>query len=304
MIAIHHTHAPVIDKGPDDFDLLVASFLTRYASEMTRRAYDADLRAFDKWCRGRGVKPLDVTRRDVELYCRTMEAEGLAKRTRCRRVGTVSMFFKTLMMDGLADADPTVNVTRPRVERESTTNGLRRTELADIFTAAEKSSHPADLALVCLLGLNGMRVAEACSLRIEDLGGERGMVTITFVRKGGKTAKAPLSPMTAWAVQKCTEGRDEGAILLNRAGNPMTTHNAWDVVRRLAKQVGIKKRISPHSFRHAFVTLSLDAGVSQRDVQNSTGHADNRMLLYYDRNRESLQRHATHTLTAYVAGTL
>lgn len=64
----------------------------------------------------------------------------------------------------------------------------------------------------------------------------------------------------------------------------------------------LKKRISPHSFRHAFVTLSLDCGVSERDIQNSTGHADPRMISYYDRNRESLARNATHALTAYVAG--
>lgn len=296
-------HAMRAVEPDSDIDLLTASFLTRYSATRTIEAYDYDLRCFRQWCATRQLDPLAAHRRDIELYARSMEADGLAKRTRNRRLGTIGMFFKMLVLDGIADTDPTANVRRPRVERESSTNGLRRTELADMLEAAERRS-PTELAVVCLLGLNGLRVSEACSLDIENLSAERGMGTIRFVRKGGKIATAPLSPMTKWAIDQATAGRTSGPILLNQLGLRMNRQNASLIVHRLAEMVGITKRISPHSLRHSFVTLSLDAGVSQRDVQNSTGHSDPRMVLYYDRNRENLQRHATHTLTAYVAGSL
>lgn len=77
---------------------------------------------------------------------------------------------------------------------------------------------------------------------------------------------------------------------------------ATRAVRRLAKRAGITKRISPHSLRHAFVTNALDAGVPIRDVQFAARHSDPRQTVKYDRARGNLDRHAVHTLTAYVAG--
>ena len=91
-------------------------------------------------------------------------------------------------------------------------------------------------------------------------------------------------------------------MLVRRDGQRLDGRSADRIVKRLAATAGVQRRISPHSFRHAFVTLSLDCGVSERDIANSTGHSDLRMLAYYDRNRESLARNATHALTAYVAG--
>ena len=75
---------------------------------------------------------------------------------------------------------------------------------------------------------------------------------------------------------------------------------ADDVVKRIAREAGITKKISAHSLRHTFVTLSLDAGVSLRDVQDSARHADPRTTRRYDRARHSLDRHATYALGAYI----
>jgi site-specific recombinase XerD len=73
-------------------------------------------------------------------------------------------------------------------------------------------------------------------------------------------------------------------------------------VKRLARRAGIAKRISPHSLRHSFITAALDAGVSLRDVQEAASHADPRTAMRYDRARQSLDRHATYVVAAFVAG--
>jgi hypothetical protein len=73
-------------------------------------------------------------------------------------------------------------------------------------------------------------------------------------------------------------------------------------VKRLARRAGIAKRISPHSLRHSFITAALDAGVPLRDVQEAASHADPRTTMRYDRARQSLDRHATYIVAAFVAG--
>jgi integrase/recombinase XerD len=73
-------------------------------------------------------------------------------------------------------------------------------------------------------------------------------------------------------------------------------------VKRLARRAGIRKRISPHSLRHSFITAALDAGVPLGDVQEAASHADPRTTMRYDRGRQSLDRHATYVVAAFVAG--
>lgn len=82
----------------------------------------------------------------------------------------------------------------------------------------------------------------------------------------------------------------------------MDRYAADRTVKRLAKRAGITKRISPHSLRHSFITAALDAGVPLRDVQEAASHADPRTTMRYDRARQSLDRHATYIVAAFVAG--
>jgi site-specific recombinase XerD len=74
------------------------------------------------------------------------------------------------------------------------------------------------------------------------------------------------------------------------------------MVKRLVKQAGIDKRISPHSLRHSFITAALDAGVPLRDVREAASHADPRTTMRYDRARRGLDRHATYIVATFIAG--
>ena len=82
----------------------------------------------------------------------------------------------------------------------------------------------------------------------------------------------------------------------------MDRYAADRTVKRLAKRAGIIRRISPHSLRHSFIAAALDAGVPLRDVQEAASHADPRTTMRYDRARQSLDRHATYIVAAFVAG--
>ena len=152
------------------------------------------------------------------------------------------------------------------------------------------------------LALNGLRVSEACGANVEALALERGHRTLTVLRKGGKVVTVALAPRTARAIDLAVGERAEGPIFLTASGKRLDRSGAARIVCRLARQADIRKRVGPHTLRHAFITAALDAGVPLRDVQEAASHADPRITMRYDRNRVSLDRHATYVVAAYVAG--
>lgn len=154
-------------------------------------------------------------------------------------------------------------------------------------------------ALAVLLGLNGLRVGEACGANIEDLGFERGQRTLQIVGEGNKPPGIPLVPRTARTLDLAIGERSDGPILLRHDGIRLDTRTAYRWVRSVGKQAGLE-RIHPHMLRAAFIMAALDAGVSLRDVQVAARHADPRTTTVYDRRRQNYDRHAAYAVVAFV----
>ena len=131
---------------------------------------------------------------------------------------------------------------------------------------------------------------------------ERGHRVLKITRKGGKVATVPLAPRTAEAVDIYVGDRTTGPLFITRTGIRWHRTEAWRALRRLAKKAMPEKAgsLHPHDLRHAFVTLSLDAGASLRDVQDAAGHADPRTTRRYDRARHNLDRHPTYALAGLI----
>jgi integrase/recombinase XerD len=152
-----------------------------------------------------------------------------------------------------------------------------------------------------LLGLNGLRVSEACSADIENLGFERGHRTLRIVGKGNKPAVIPLVPRTARTIDLAIGERTLGPILLRHDGSRLDRRTAHRWVRSIAKRAGIG-RVHPHMLRAAFIMCALEAGVPLREVQIAARHADPRTTTVYDHRRQSFDRHAAYVVVAFVAG--
>jgi integrase len=185
--------------------------------------------------------------------------------------------------------------------RMRSTVGLDRNELGAVLVQAGLGS-PRDHAPISLLALNGLRISEALGADIDDVDIDRGHRTLKIVRKGGKQVTIPLAPRAARTLDLYIGERTSGPIFLGAAGGRMDRYAADRAVKRLARRAGITKRISPHSLRHSFITVALDAGVPLRDVQEAASHADPRTTMRYDLARQSLDRHATYIVAAFVAG--
>jgi site-specific recombinase XerD len=278
----------------------VAGFLAGYTGA-TRVSYTTDLRLFAFWCTDANVRLLDVKRAHLELFARQMENDGKMRSTVARRISTLGSFYRYCHVEGLLERNPAANVRRPKVDYESRTLGLDRNELGGLLVQAGLGS-ARDHALITLLAMNGLRIAEALGADIDALDMDRGHRTLRIVRKGGKHATIPLAPRTGRALDLYIGERTTGPIFLGANGQRMDRYAADRTVKRLARRAGISKRISPHSLRHSFITAALDAGVPLRDVQEAASHADPRTTMRYDRARQSLDRHATYIVAAFVAG--
>src|SRR3954454_22742345 len=178
--------------------------------------------------------------------------------------------------------------------------GLDRAELGGFLFAAERIDH-AHAALAVLLGLNGLRVSEACSADIENLGFERGHRTLRIIGKGSKPAVIPLVPRTARTIDLAVGERTEGAILLRHDGERLDRRTAHRWIRSIAKRAGLVN-VHPHMLRSAFIMAALEAGVPLRDVQIAARHSDPRTTVGYDHRRQTFDKHAVYIVAAFVIG--
>ena len=282
---------------------VLTGFLLAYTGA-TRAAYAADLRHYLSWTTALApsADPLSVTRAHIDAYAGHLSMVGLSPATVARRLAALAGFYAYAVDEGHLQRSPVARVRRPVVGEDTTSTGLDRAELSALVAAAEVDG-PRSLVVVLLLGLNGLRVSEVAGARAEHLSSERGHRVLVITRKGGRTARVPLAPRTATAVQTYLAGRTHGPLLVTRTGAGMDRHAVWRLLRRLARDAVPAKAASihPHDLRHAFVTLSLDAGASLRDVQDAAGHADPRTTRRYDRARHHLDRHPTYALAGLIS---
>jgi integrase len=195
----------------------------------------------------------------MELFRCWMEERWLAASTIDRRLSTVCGFYRFAHIDGRISSNPAQYVRRPRVH-PSDARGLDRSELGVFLFTAEQ--HDRDhAALAVLLGLNGLRVSEACAANIEELGLERGHRTLRILGKGNKPATVPLVPRTARTIDLAVGERCEGPILRRRDGQRLDRRTAHRWVRAIGKRAGLGQ-VHPHMLRAVFIMGGARRGCS------------------------------------------
>ncbi len=244
-----HPLAPFTDR----LRPAVAAYLARFKGS-SRQHTESDLRCYLSWCAERGLDPLAAQRPHLELYIRWMqEIRRFKPSTVSRRFSVAAGFYRTCVLDSVLPHSPAEHVRRPSVPAESPTLGFTHLQFEALLTAARESANPCDFALVAMLGLLGLRIFEATSADIADLGEEHGHRVLRVCGKGTKIVLVPLPPAVGRAIDRAVDLRDRGPILLNTRGDRMDRHAATRRLRHLAQAAGIQiARAHPHMLRHTY----------------------------------------------------
>jgi len=278
------------------------AFLAGYSSAQTRRSYRRDLDCWFAFCAAHQLHPFrDLRRTHLELYLRELEAQPSppSAGTLYRRISTLSSWFRWLEDEDVIVGNPAARVRRPH-RHPRPQPWLNRNELTDLLTVGEDEGGDA-YALVCLLGLNGLRVSEACNANVTDLAGSRYQPTLRILGKGDKPADVVLNPRTHQAVDQAVDGRTTGPLLRNQWRHRMQPHNAAAILRRLASAAAVTVPVTPHALRRAYITIGLLQGVPLRDMQRAARHTKADTTVGYDQSERSFHKDPTFVLMAATA---
>ncbi len=212
------------DSGFDEAQVAAAAFLARYNGR-TLDAYRYDLRTFFQWASDVDLAVLEAKRTHTELYRTAMEQKGLAPSRIDRRLSTVCGFYRFAHIDGRVSANPAHTSAGPRSTLPRG-GDLDRREFGTFLFTAERFDRD-HAALAVLLGLNGLRVSEACGTNIEDLAFTQGHRTLRIMGKGSKPAVNSSSqglhgPLTGPSVKGRRARPCEGRTEKGWTGGPPT----------------------------------------------------------------------------------
>jgi site-specific recombinase XerD len=295
--------AAVLDRL-DPFEQCVFGYLARCKNPKTLRGYHEDLRNYFAWLEMQTppLRPFEVKRAHLDMYVRWMEAQQRwAESTIARRIGTVCGLYAYACEEEYVVKDPGRGVQRPSVDRDKQHRTfLNPVQFAQLLKAAQ-SSTPDDHALVALLGMMGLRIGEACSLRVENLTVDAGYQVLHFIGKGNKAAHVAVPIPVMRALADVIEGRTEGPLLRNKRGEAMDRAAAARILKRLARSAGVPDYISPHSLRRTFCTTGLLSKVPLYEMQVAMRHSNSRTTSLYDMAKTSLDRNATHQVAGFMA---
>jgi site-specific recombinase XerD len=278
---------------------LIAAWQLAQSSPHTLRVYSRSMAGYCGWLDARGLDLLGVKRPHVDGYRHGLTG---APATVAAKLAALSSFYHYAVSADVIAANPVELVKRPRVDADhSATQGLSKDQ-ARALLAAARGDGPRSHALVSLLLFTGIRLGEALNAGTTDYGYDAGHRTLRIRRKGGKDGKVavPAPAVEALDTYLGTTGRElvagpAGAglpIFTTTTGKGWAPSEVFRTVHRLAKDAGINGQISPHSLRHSFATIALDAGTTLHDLQDSMGHADPRTTRRYDRARNALGKAA------------
>ena len=230
------------------------------------------LKAYD------GYLPADIGTAELERYLSERIRKGLSKRSQARMLSSFRSFFNWCVEEGELKDNPCDRIDAPKLGKYLPAV-LSVEEVDAIISSVDTKTAKGlrDRAILEVLYGCGLRVSECTGLLISHVHLDEGFVDV--IGKGNKQRVIPLGEMAADAVRNYLPARPEPAarayedvLFLNRSGKPLSRVYIFDIVKSQAMVAGIRKEISPHTFRHSFATHLIEGGADLRIVQEMLGH--------------------------------
>ena len=242
-------------------------------------SYSQDLIALLSFLADKSFRLEDLSDQTLFLYLTHLRAKGLKNRSLARHLSTLRGFFAFAMQEKWYKEDPGQFLENPKLPKKLP-EFLTREEISRILALPDVSTKLGmrDRCMLELLYAAGLRVSELIQIKVLDYDAQVGVLRVF-----GKGAKERLVPIHFTAQKVLNQYLEftrsefnplEDNMFLNRSGKGLTRQGVWKLIKKFASEAGIRRSISPHTFRHSFATHLLEGGADLRTVQVLLGHAD------------------------------
>jgi integrase/recombinase XerD len=256
--------------------------LERSLSPNSIEAYLSDVEKLTSFLQAAGQlkNPSEVDLADLRKFVQWVSELGMTPSSQARIISGIRTFYRYCQLEDISTVDPTTLLDAPKLKR-ALPDVLSFEEIENIISQVDLSTPEGtrNKAILETLYSCGLRVTELVQLRLSQL-----FFDVGFVRVIGKGNKERLVPVGRDAmkyidiyrhrvrVHQPVQRGEEDILFLNRRGKRLSRVMIFLMIKDLVKKAGIKKTISPHTFRHSFATHLVEGGADLRAVQEMLGH--------------------------------
>ncbi|MDR1783534.1 MAG: site-specific tyrosine recombinase XerD [Dysgonamonadaceae bacterium] len=272
-------------------------------------AYLDDFGKLEKFLDDMGKKPEEASLEDLQEILAGLREIGVSARSQARIVSGWKSFYRFLILENHIKNDPTELLESPKTGMKLPVF-LTLDEINAIIASIDRSQPEGqrNRAILETLYSCGLRVSELLNIRFSDMYLDEGFIKVEG--KGRKQRLVPISPVAIKEITLYLHDRAhlniqkgyEDVLFLNRRGRALTRVMIFHIIREQAAAAGIKKTISPHTFRHSFATHLLEGGANLRAIQQMLGHekiATTEIYTHLDRDflRSEILEHHPRNMT-------
>lgn len=275
--------------------------LEKSLSDNSVEAYLRDIEHLTQFLleKDKPVNPDGITLKDLQAFLKWISELGMTASSQARIISGIRAFYKHCALESITKKDPTTLLEAPKLKRT----------LPDVLSFAEIERMIAQIDLSNPWGARNKAILEtmySCGLRVSEVVGlkiSQLYLDLGFIRVTGKGDKERLIPIGSNAVKYITIYKDqvrvhtaaqkgnEDILFLNKRGSKLSRVMIFYIIRDLALKAGVKKTVSPHTFRHSFATHLVEGGADLRAVQEMLGHASiTTTEIYTHLDREFLRK--------------
>lgn len=256
--------------------------LEKSLSKNSISAYLHDVKYFENFLKNEniGITPLQVEYEHLLSFVSSLSHAGVASISQARMISGLRAFYKYLLMEELLQKDPTQFLELPKLARKLP-EVLSLEEINEMISCIDMSKPMGhrDKAILETLFSCGLRVSELVGLNISEIYFNDEFIKVTG--KGNKERLVPIGDAALKAIRIYLEEvrvhmkmqkKNSDTLFLNHLGSSLSRVSIFKLTKVLAQRAGIRKSISPHTFRHSFATCLVEGGADLRAVQQMLGH--------------------------------
>ena len=252
----------------------------RSLADNSVNAYIRDIRKLADFSSKIKVNELNISVNEIREFIADLNSKNISARSQARIISGVKAFFKYLIIEDYITNDPTMLIENPKI-------GLKLPEVLSvgeielIISSIDLSNKQGERnrAILETLYSCGLRVTELINLKISNINFKEGYIKV--IGKGDKERLTPIGSNALKYIsiyvnevrihQKISKNHED-FVFLNNRGSKLSRVMIFTLIKKIVDKVGIKKKVSPHTFRHSFATHLIEGGADLRAVQEMLGH--------------------------------